>query len=64
MTDNLKRRLSQHNSGGCFYTKRYKPWRVIYTEEFDNREDARNREKYLKSCAGRKYLKNFVFKES
>jgi len=62
ITDSLKRRLVEHNSGKNFYTKRYKPWRLIYTEKFENREQARKREKYFKSAAGRRYLKKFIFK--
>ena len=63
ITDNLERRLIQHNLGYSFYTKRYKPWKTVYFEKLKDRDSARNREKYLKSCAGRKYLKRFVFKE-
>jgi putative endonuclease len=63
ITDNLKRRLIQHNLGNSFYTRRYKPWKIIYSEKFEDRELAREREKYLKSCAGRKYLKKFVFRD-
>ena len=55
ITDNLERRLSQHNLGNSFYTSRYKPWEIIYTEEVEDRETARKRERYLKSAAGRKY---------
>jgi len=56
-TDNLERRLSEHNSGLSFYTKRFMPWHVIYKEEFVNLSDARKREKYLKSAAGRRFIK-------
>lgn len=62
ITDNLRRRLEEHNLGKSFYTKRYKPWEMIYKEQFENREEARRREKYLKSAAGRRFLKKFVFK--
>ena len=30
MTANLERRLKEHNSGKSLYTKRFKPWKVIY----------------------------------
>ena len=33
------------------------PWTVIYTEEYDSLEEARRREKYLKSAAGRRFIK-------
>ncbi len=63
MTNDLGRRLSEHNSGQNSYTKRYMPWKMIYHEEYVNLEEAGKREKYLKSSAGRRYLKK-VFSES
>jgi len=63
ITTDLKRRVKEHNSGKNFYTKRHCPWSIIYTEKFNSREEARKREKYLKTAAGRRYLKGFVFKE-
>ena len=62
ITDNLERRLGQHNDSNSFYTKRYVPWFVIHKEEYENRVEARAREKYLKSAAGRKFLRKNVFK--
>ncbi|KKS89141.1 MAG: Excinuclease ABC subunit C [Parcubacteria group bacterium GW2011_GWF2_43_11] len=57
VTNNIDRRLKEHNSGKHFYTKRHKPWEVIHIEEFDNFEKAREREKFLKSTNGRRFLK-------
>jgi len=57
ITNNLKRRLSEHNSGKHFYTKRYCPWVMIYNEKYDSLKEARSREKYLKSASGRRFLK-------
>lgn len=57
LTDNVARRLKEHNSGKHFYTKRYMPWEVIYQEKFANFREARSREKYLKSTSGRRFLK-------
>ena len=56
MTDNLERRLSQHNKGYNKTTKFYAPFRLVLTEEYPNRKEARTREKYLKSGIGREYL--------
>ncbi|HWA31932.1 MAG TPA: GIY-YIG nuclease family protein [Candidatus Paceibacterota bacterium] len=58
ITNNLTRRLAEHNSGKHFYTKRHRPWVMIYTENYASLSEARKREKYLKSAAGRKVLKN------
>jgi len=57
ITDNLERRLEQHNQGNSFYTKRYAPWLIIHNEKYKNRDEARKREKYLKTAVGRKFLK-------
>ena len=56
-TTDLNRRIAEHNSGKTIYTKKYMPWKIIYTEEYSNLSDARKREKYLKSSAGRKFSK-------
>lgn len=57
ITDNIERRLSQHNSGRNKTTKPYRPFEVIYTETFNTRLEAREKEKYLKSGTGREFLK-------
>ncbi|MEQ8472135.1 MAG: GIY-YIG nuclease family protein [Marinoscillum sp.] len=57
MTDNLERRLEEHNNGKTKSTRAYKPWVIVYSEEYQTREEARIREKYLKSGSGREWLK-------
>lgn len=56
-TENIDVRLSEHNSGKSKYTQTWRPWKVIYQEQFDNRMDARKREIYLKSTAGKNFLR-------
>ncbi len=60
-TDNLDRRIKEHNSGDSYYTKRYAPWKVIYNEELNSQAEARNREKYLKSASGRRLVLKKIF---
>ncbi|MHB8930012.1 MAG: GIY-YIG nuclease family protein [Melioribacteraceae bacterium] len=48
-TDNLQRRLTEHNSGKVKSTKNRIPLEVIYTEEFVLKSDAMKREKQIKS---------------
>ncbi len=57
MTSNLEKRLKEHNSGKTKSTKYYKPWNLFFYETFDNRSEARKREKWLKSGVGREYIK-------
>ena len=61
MTENLERRLGEHNAGKHAYTKRHVPWIVIHEEIYSTLHNARIREKYLKSAAGRRFLKENIF---
>jgi putative endonuclease len=49
MTDNLERRLDEHNRGKNRSTKAYTPFILIYTKIFETRLEAREHEKMLKS---------------
>ena len=61
MTDNLERRLVEHNNKELsFWTKRGTEWKLIYKEEFDNKTEALKREKWLKTGIGREYLKKIL----
>jgi putative endonuclease len=57
LTQHIEQRLAQHNQGYNRSTKPYRPFRLIYTEEHADRVSARKREKYLKSAAGKRYLR-------
>jgi putative endonuclease len=56
ITSRLRRRLKEHNAGLSRATKSKRPWRLVYREEFANHEEARHREKQLKSGRGRRWL--------
>ena len=60
LTNNLKRRLKEHNSKQNRTTKAYIPWKVVHKEEFETRIEAREREKYLKSGIGRDFIKSII----
>ncbi|MGB8375834.1 MAG: GIY-YIG nuclease family protein [Salegentibacter sp.] len=47
MTDNIERRLNQHNLGYNRSTKAYRPFQLLFQENFTTRTEARNREKPL-----------------
>lgn len=59
-TNNLKKRLLEHNENKSFATKNRGPWKLIYYEASENEKDARTREKYLKTAWGKRYLKNRI----
>ncbi|MBM3249120.1 MAG: GIY-YIG nuclease family protein [Candidatus Omnitrophica bacterium] len=47
-TGNLTIRLANHNSGGNYSTRKYKPFRIVYYEAYLNKQDALDREIKLK----------------
>jgi len=59
-TNDVIRRLEEHNKGKVESTKFYKPYRLIYKEKHCTRKDAVRREKELKTTEGRRFLKKFI----
>ena len=57
-TKDLRKRLSQHETGKSTYTEHRGPWELIYYEACRNEEDARSRELFLKSGMGKRYIRN------
>ena len=58
LTNNIERRIAEHNNGENKTTKSYRPFIKIYAEECISRQAARLREKYLKSGIGKEFLKS------
>ncbi len=57
MTDNLERRLFEHNNKALsFWTKRGTDWKLVYREEYVEKSEALKREKWLKTGVGREFL--------
>lgn len=68
-TENLKRRLVEHQGGSGGRTTRLKKgWKLIYFEGYLSKKDAIGREKFLKGGSGRKYinkqLRNYLVKDA
>ena len=60
-TNNLNRRLKEHNSGYTKTTSKMKGKLTIkYFEEVETLDEALMREKYFKSAAGRRFLKKVL----
>lgn len=58
ITNDLRKRLSQHNEGLSTYTRGRGPFELIYYEACLLKDKARSREIYLKTGMGKRYLKN------
>jgi putative endonuclease len=54
------KRLLQHNAGKTSSTKSRRPFILIYSEQWNSRVEARNREKYLKSYEGSREKKTIL----
>ncbi len=51
-TENIEERIAFHNSKRARWTKRYQPWVLVHSEEFQTRSEAVKRERFLKSLKG------------
>ena len=56
--ENIEKRLQQHNAGKTKSIRHAIPFKLVYFEEFETRQEAIKREKYFKSAAGRRFSKN------
>ncbi len=55
-TQNLDKRLHEHNSGKTKSLINRRPLELIYTEVYETKHDAMNREKFFKTHSGRNFL--------
>ncbi len=59
-TNNLKRRLTEHNNGHNVSTTKDKPWELVHFEKFNNQQEAYYREKVIKSYKGGNAFKKLL----
>ena len=52
ITDDLPRRLAEHNAGKSVHTSKNAPWKCVVAVSFASPEKANAFEKYLKSGSG------------
>ena len=63
-TNNLERRLREHQTGKSPYTRKYKFNKLLYSKACNTRADAMKWEKFLKSGKGREWLKQKFAEQS
>jgi len=56
-TNNLKRRLLEHNNGISKFTSTYCDWKIIYFKEFNTENEARLYERRIKK--NKRYRQEF-----
>ena len=57
-------RLTRHNMGHVSSTKNYRPWHIIHTAELQSLQEARDREKQIKSWKGGQAFKKLIYSRS
>ena len=57
MTSNPEMRIFAHNNLPKGWTKKFRPWVLIYKEEYTTKSEAMTREAQLKSFQGREYIR-------
>jgi predicted GIY-YIG superfamily endonuclease len=55
-TTDLRRRLTEHNSGKVHHTSKYRPWTIRSATAFRDPTRALAFERYLKTGSGRAFL--------
>jgi putative endonuclease len=60
-SSDLKNRLDSHNIySKKGYTAKFRPWKVLFTEEYKSKKEAIIREKQLKTARGREHIWEMV----
>ena len=62
-TDNLDRRVAEHNTPekiGTKYTHKKGPWRLVWHEEHETRSDAMRRERFIKSRKSSAWISKYL----
>ena len=57
LTDDLRKRLTNHNAGRIRHTLKWRPWRLKTYVAISDRVRAAGFERYLKSASGRAFVK-------
>ncbi|MCX8057013.1 MAG: GIY-YIG nuclease family protein [Ignavibacteria bacterium] len=63
VSENVQRRLEFHNTIEKGFTSRYRPWELVYIQEFKNKSDALKAEKKLKSWKSKVLIEKLINKE-
>ncbi|WP_394366220.1 GIY-YIG nuclease family protein [Tenuifilum thalassicum] len=60
-TSDLEARLRAHNHpNNRGWTRRYRPWELVYYEEYTSKRDALTRERELKQHKGRDFIRELI----
>ncbi|PKP39749.1 MAG: endonuclease [Bacteroidetes bacterium HGW-Bacteroidetes-15] len=63
MSQDVDRRLAEHNAGKVKSTKGFIPWILFFKELVGDAEQAREREKFFKAASGKRKLREILANE-
>jgi len=55
-TENLDRRLEEHNRGKTPFMAKGIPWKIVYSKEFETRKEAMKYERFIKKRGAERFL--------
>ena len=59
-TSDIAKRIQRHNKGYTRSTKAFRPWELVYSEEYETKSEAVKREYYLKRMKSKNYIKELI----
>ena len=59
-TNDLNRRLTEHNSGQTKSTRPYKPWKLVYHKIYSNKTNATKAENFLKAKKSKIFIEKLI----
>jgi putative endonuclease len=59
-TNDIQRRLSEHNRPKGKYTDIGFPWQLVYTEEYKSKKEAMQREKLIKNKKSKQFIIDLI----
>jgi len=61
-TNDMARRISEHNRPKGKYTDLGIPWKLVHSESYDTKNEAMSRERYIKSKKSKQFISDLVLK--
>jgi putative endonuclease len=59
-TENLTKRIFEHNSNRTLSIRNRGPWKLVHAEEYATRAEAARRERQIKKMKSRKWIENLA----
>ena len=64
ISEDVERRLKFHNTIEKGFTSRYRPWEVVFKQEFSSKQAAMKAEKKVKGWTSREMIEKLIIRET